>query len=644
MDSNTDIQAFSNLVARDFLAFVRDEKHFNRFRMSYERKAKIMSFVLDPNKRYKTPEDKHISQLARGFAMVNGQLYRMPEANDKRSRPRLVGLEDEAFGLIVRTHQRLGHAGYQKTFNEVQHIYYGITRKEVEWVIARCQNCLLNRPSTTRAPLQPIAVEETFERVQVDLIDMRHEPDGQFKWFLHAKDHFSKLSALWPLKSKHADVVAESLAQFIMFYGPPSIIQCNNGKEFKGALLILLRKHGIKCVNGNPRSPQTQGLVEQGNNVVEHKIRAWKMEHQSTHWSHALLEVCHQINSQMHSVTRHTPYEIVFRHRFHTESWVPHNERSRQAIPNEDGTSFSELNIDVVRSLSDSPPQSPVVNTQAAESNPIRGLISDTRNLEDASEEELLAQANGSPDLDYIPLDQYIEDPEEEEILTQENNNIRQHGWASRPQWEVQGVGLPGRQPINHLSSVGSSSALLADVHQRHIRNRQYMSRKYDKKWSPDVFEVGDIVALKLACALRTSTDNIRLFCAVVDRPYRNSYQLRCRHGILTRKFPTKDLERVPEITAASIVIPVISDTITLVQAAELESTSTRVRVACQCDGRCGSLCRCVKEQLRCSLHCHRDEHDCENMDDELTAPYHISSKRQRADTIGNTIVITKHH
>ena len=49
-------------------------------------------------------------------------------------------------------------------------------------------------------------------------------------------------------------------------------MQADNGKEFKGAFLILLQKYGIQVVNGAPRSPQTQGLVEQANGVVENKL------------------------------------------------------------------------------------------------------------------------------------------------------------------------------------------------------------------------------------------------------------------------------------------------------------------------------------------------------------------------------------
>ena len=49
-------------------------------------------------------------------------------------------------------------------------------------------------------------------------------------------------------------------------------MQADNGKEFKGALLLLLRKYRIQVVNGALRSPQTQGLVEQANGVVENKL------------------------------------------------------------------------------------------------------------------------------------------------------------------------------------------------------------------------------------------------------------------------------------------------------------------------------------------------------------------------------------
>jgi hypothetical protein len=60
---------------------------------------------------------------------------------------------------------------------------------------------------------------------------MRHEPSGQFKWILHIKDHFSKYTQLYPLRSKHVEPIAEGFALFIAAFLPPKIMQADNGSH-----------------------------------------------------------------------------------------------------------------------------------------------------------------------------------------------------------------------------------------------------------------------------------------------------------------------------------------------------------------------------------------------------------------------------
>lgn len=141
---------------------------------------------------------------------------------------------------------------------------------------------------------------------------MRLEKDSIYCWILHIKDHFSKYSFLRPLTSKGARQVANELEYWIQLMGPPRILQCDNGREFKGAVLHILKKHGIKLINSTPRHPQSQGLVEQGNSVVERKLRAFMAERGTRAWSELLVEVSIAINSKIHSTLRLTPYEIVF--------------------------------------------------------------------------------------------------------------------------------------------------------------------------------------------------------------------------------------------------------------------------------------------------------------------------------------------
>ena len=69
-------------------------------------------------------------------------------------------------------------------------------------------------------------------RLQVDLIDMRSVSYGGFNFIMHAKDHFTKFSWLSPLPSKEAKHVAEQLRNIFFTFGPPRILQSDNGKEF----------------------------------------------------------------------------------------------------------------------------------------------------------------------------------------------------------------------------------------------------------------------------------------------------------------------------------------------------------------------------------------------------------------------------
>jgi hypothetical protein len=55
-----------------------------------------------------------------------------------------------------------------------------------------------------------------LKRVQVDLIDMREESDDKYKWILHVKNHFSKMSFLWLLRSKRVVNVAYAMISWLM--------------------------------------------------------------------------------------------------------------------------------------------------------------------------------------------------------------------------------------------------------------------------------------------------------------------------------------------------------------------------------------------------------------------------------------------
>ncbi|KAL5505759.1 hypothetical protein EMCRGX_G007251 [Ephydatia muelleri] len=71
---------------------------------------------------------------------------------------------------------------------------------------------------STIKPLKPIIASGFVSRGQVDLIDMRHRPDGPYNWIGHYMDHWSKFHALFALQRKIGTEVAWYLATKVFAY------------------------------------------------------------------------------------------------------------------------------------------------------------------------------------------------------------------------------------------------------------------------------------------------------------------------------------------------------------------------------------------------------------------------------------------
>ncbi|RFU23828.1 hypothetical protein B7463_g12511, partial [Scytalidium lignicola] len=178
------------------------------------------------------------------------------------------------------------------------------------------------------------------------------------------------------------------------------------------------------------------------------------------------------------------------------------------------------------------------------------------------------------------------------------------------------------------------------------------MVEKYSKRHDIQHFDIGDIVALKIPREDRTVTDNRRLYGQILDEPHPHRYKVITQSGIINRLMPTKDLGVVDKSLWPDITIPESTKQVTLTLAAREASTSQRIRISCQCKGQCNTKrCRCFKEGKNCTVHCHKDEHDCGQLSDLairtekalVEPPEHSKRKRARADTMGNVVSLTGH-
>ena len=262
-------------------------------RVSRVQKHRMIGYLLNPRDvLLPAKEVKKRAWVRDNFFVVGGHggtLKRHPTI--QFTEPRTVLHEEELCEAIITTHFSLAHAGQEVTATAVVHDYYGVTKKECISLLKHCAICARSRPSKSKGPLKPIQSKRVFERVQIDLIDMSSDADGDFKWICHMECHFSKFHAMFGMQNKESSTVARVVHKWICWLGIMEILQSDNGTEFKGVCEELLLRYGVKVINGRPRTPRTQGLVEQANGTVKARIFAWKRQTGNPNWEEGL-EVC----------------------------------------------------------------------------------------------------------------------------------------------------------------------------------------------------------------------------------------------------------------------------------------------------------------------------------------------------------------
>jgi hypothetical protein len=142
---------------------------------------------------------------------------------------------------------------------------------------------------------------------------------------LHIKDHFSKFTALYPLVDKSASAVKRQFEHWMGLFGVPKLVQSDNGGEFQGVLEELLEDESIEIAHGWPKHPQSQGSVEQGDNVFKRKLVTWRERNRTTDFVRALPFIALAMNKQQHSAlpNRMCPYEVMFGRKPRWEHYVP---------------------------------------------------------------------------------------------------------------------------------------------------------------------------------------------------------------------------------------------------------------------------------------------------------------------------------
>ncbi|XP_061170265.1 KRAB-A domain-containing protein 2-like [Saccostrea echinata] len=171
-------------------------------------------------------------------------------------------------------------------------------------------------PNFSNRPLnKAITADRVNERWQIDLIDMKNDVIKSncqtYRYILSILDVFSRFLILRPLKRKTSRQIAIELERVFSEHGKPSILQCDQGTEFKGRFERMLHRNKIKLIRSRPYHPQSQGKCERSHRVVRNKIAFLKTKRRGFNWAAELHKVQFAINENPKEVLGYlTPSEV----------------------------------------------------------------------------------------------------------------------------------------------------------------------------------------------------------------------------------------------------------------------------------------------------------------------------------------------
>ena len=94
----------------------------------------------------------------------------------------------------------------------------------VAWLLTLYLICFNHCYSNTKASLELIVALKVLKRLEIDLVDIRLQREGNLKWIQNAKDYFSIYTTLNAMSNKKASTIVQFLYMFILHCGIPDII------------------------------------------------------------------------------------------------------------------------------------------------------------------------------------------------------------------------------------------------------------------------------------------------------------------------------------------------------------------------------------------------------------------------------------
>lgn len=210
-----------------------------------------------------------------------------------------------------------GHQGIQRTTERIKlYTSWMGMEKDVADYIRNCKVCQMNKDPHQKVKQQLEVTDtqdEPFCKLYLDVVGPLPVTEDNFRYILTCQDNLSKYVIAIPIKNQTVEEVTDAFVnKVILIYGIPNTIVTDQGSNFMSDVFKRICKlFKIEKINTAAYHPESNGALERTHKTLVTYLRCF-CDPKSFNWNTWLPFACFSYNTTPHSITKFTPYEILY--------------------------------------------------------------------------------------------------------------------------------------------------------------------------------------------------------------------------------------------------------------------------------------------------------------------------------------------
>ncbi|CAB0041169.1 unnamed protein product [Trichogramma brassicae] len=238
-------------------------------------------------------------------------------ADDDERKMKLVVQREQRPVVLRECHDEptAAHLGREKTYDRLAERYFWPKMyTDVADYVRKCKTCqqIKVEQRTKKGLMGHRVIPRPWHTVAADVAGPFPRSNSGFEYMLIFEDLFSKWVECIPIRQANGKTILKYLKERIVLrYGPPTILQTDNGTEFRNTLIDDYLKETNIGHYFNPGYYPQVNPVERTNRTYKTMIKAY-IDDNHREWDEKLPEITFAYNTAKQSSTGMSPAELIY--------------------------------------------------------------------------------------------------------------------------------------------------------------------------------------------------------------------------------------------------------------------------------------------------------------------------------------------